>query len=157
MDFRIKHKRDGLKARSLGFSLAELLVATTILAIIGVSLYMGVVAGFALVKWTQENSRATQILTEKSEEFRLFRWADITNNVFPTNFQVPFNPDTNSQNVGFMYWGTVTISDPPLSTESYASQVKMVTISLSWTNGLVPRTRELKLLVSRDGLHNFKQ
>ena len=86
---------------------------------------------------------------------RLFRF---TENFFPT---VLTNVDDNGQttlttfdNSGIKYFGTVTISNAPVST-NYSSDMKQFSVTLNWTNAGIPRTRSLTTLVARSGIQNY--
>jgi hypothetical protein len=111
---------------------------------------------FQNIQLDRENSRAAQILLEKTELVRLYNWDQIvgndTNTVVPTTFTMPFYPDTN--NGGFLYSGTVTITNAPVS-EAYSNDMRYITISLAWTSGKVRRTRIMSSYVSKYGLQNY--
>ena len=51
----------------------------------------------------------------------------------------------------------MTISDvpPPLSTASYAKDMKMVVVQVRWQSGNIQRNRDMRTLVSHYGLHNY--
>ena len=68
----------------------------------------------------------------------------------------PAGSQTNN-NQGATYQGTVTISavPPPLSTASYAKDMKMVVVQVSWQSGNIQRNRDMRTLVSHYGLHNY--
>ena len=93
----------------MAYSMVEILVATTVLAIMFVSLYSGFSAGFAVIQLARENLRATQILQEKMETIRLYTWDQInTPGFMPTNFVESFySVGTNSSSM--TYTGRVTI------------------------------------------------
>src|SRR5690348_6075530 len=55
------------KKQQQGWSLAEVMVAVAVLAVIFVSLFAGLAFGFKVIKATREDLRATQILTQKIE------------------------------------------------------------------------------------------
>src|SRR5436189_5682000 len=77
--------RDCLATLS-SFTLAEVMVAVLIVSIAVVSLYTGVSSGFALVKLAREDLRATQIMLQKMETLRLYKWSNFTDaNYFSTN------------------------------------------------------------------------
>ncbi len=136
------------------FTLVEVMVATGITGVLFIALLSGISYGFSLVRMGRENLRATQILVEKMEQFRLFNWAQISTNGVPTTFTEPFFPMTNQMDVGFYYTGSVTIANSPL-TESYAGNLKLVTVSISWPSGKMIRQRETSTLVGKNGLYNY--
>jgi hypothetical protein len=104
----------------------------------------------------RENLRATQILAERMEVLRLVRFDDALPGFIPTNFTAAFYiNNTNSMIAGgFDYTGKVTITKSPVS-ESYAADLRMVRIDLTWKSGKVIRSREMTTFVSRYGLQNY--
>lgn len=134
----------------------EVLVAVVVLAIVFVSLYSGISAGFAVVQLARENLRATQILQEKMETIRLYTWDQInTPGFIPTNFVEKFySVGTNAGNGGIAYTGRVTIANAPI-TESYSNELKTVNIQVRWVSANVVRTREMQTFVTRNGLQNY--
>ncbi len=142
-------------ASRCAFTLIEVMIAVLIIGITFVTLYLGFTQGFAIIQVARENLRATQILQEKTETIRLYTWEQINSNGFiPTTFNVDFYPAGTSGARGITYNGTLTISAPPV-TESYANDMKLVTVRVNWTSGKVNRQREMRTMVSRYGLHNY--
>jgi prepilin-type N-terminal cleavage/methylation domain-containing protein len=136
------------------FTLTEVLVATALLAIVAVSLYAGIAAGFAGVQMSRENLRGTQIMLEKFETIRLYSWDQITStNFIPTTFTAPFQPN-GATNSGIVYTGTVTITSPTM-TEAYSNDMRMVNINVTWNSGNLQRNRSMSSYVSRYGLQNY--
>jgi type II secretory pathway pseudopilin PulG len=145
----------GWKRRNLqgGFSLVETIVGFGVTGIAAASLMASFCLGFNIIKATRENARATQVLMEKIEVFRLYAWNQVTNSSFvPGNFSSPFALDT--ANPGFYYSGTVTISPVTLGT-SYEDDIRKVTVAVNWTSGKTPRHREVTTYVSRYGIQNY--
>ncbi|MBI3192679.1 MAG: hypothetical protein HYZ36_08435 [Pedosphaera parvula] len=154
------------------FTLPEVMISVGLVAIMFVSLYGGVSAGIAVVSVARENLRATQILTEKMETMRLYNWSQITSNGFvPTTFTTQLFPTTaattlasttsgstssslTSSGSGVTYYGTVAMSVPDISA-SYSNTMRLVIISLTWTNGNVARAREMQTYVSANGLQQY--
>ncbi len=149
--------------RHHAFTLMEVLVVVAIIGVEFVSLYLGMTQGFGIVQVARENLRATQILQEKMETIRLYTWDQInTAGFIPPTFTAAFYPAGSQTNQGAInqgatYQGTVTISDvpPPLSTASYAKDMKMVVVQVSWQSGNIQRNRDMRTLVSHYGLHNY--
>lgn len=144
------------KTSQNGFSLPEAMVATLIVGLLFTSLYSGISYGFTMINLARENLRATQILQEKMETLRLYSWDQInTAGFIPPEFLAAYW-DTNSgiTNVGFYYTGAVMIVNAPL-TETYASDLKEVTVNLEWVSSGVLRKREMKTFVSKNGLQNY--
>ncbi len=138
------------------YTLVEVMVASSLLSFMVVSLYAGFSSGFALLRVARENLRATQILEERMEVIRLIKWDNVAPGFIPTTFTAPFYPtDTNNASTsGFVYTGTVTVTNAPLS-ESYASQLRAIQIDLTWTSGNITRTRQMTTYVSKYGLQNY--
>ncbi len=135
--------------------MVEVLVAVTVLAIMFISLYSGISAGFAVIQLARENLRATQILQEKMETIRLYTWNQInTPGFIATNFVETFYSVSSNAPSGLTYTGKVAISSSPM-TESYSNDLRTVSISLKWTSAGVPRSRAMTTYVTRNGLQNY--
>lgn len=141
----------------------ELLVGMGVVGVMFVSLYAGMSTGFAVIQLARENLRASQILQEKMETIRLYTWEQLNNPGFvPGTFVEPFYDATpvegtyssNSFSSGITYTGKVSIASAPL-TESYADELRQVTITVNWRSAKVLRTREMKTFVTRNGLQNY--
>lgn len=152
---KIEHSsRRGSKAICRAFTLVEVLVTVAIIGTSFVSLYSGISMGFAIVNVARENLRATQVLQEKMETFRLYNWDQInTSGFIPATFAEPFYPK-NPTNSGIVYTGTAVVTNAPI-TESYSNDLRMVVLSVRWTSGNVVRQREMRTFISRYGLQNY--
>jgi type II secretory pathway pseudopilin PulG len=147
------------------FSLVEVLVAAGIMAIIYASLFAGISSAFNLLETTREDLRATQIMVSRLEGLRLCAWgsAELFNtNIVPPTFTDTFYPPglNNTANNGTVYYGTMTITqDPALSpAASYATNMALVTVSVTWTNGSgtpTIHTRSMSTYVAKYGLQNY--
>lgn len=160
------------KSRTLGFTLVEILVCTAIIGIMFVSLYGGIASGFALVNLARENLRANQIILEKMEAIRLYSWDQINSNGYiPRTFTASFFPpvaensqtnyngstsSSSSSSAGITYYGSLTITNAPVS-DTYATNMRLVVVSLTWTNGKSARLRTMETLVSEYGMQNYIQ
>lgn len=142
--------------RQSAFTLVEVMVASTLIGIMVLAFMGSFSTCFQNIQLDRENSRAAQILLEKTELLRLYNWDQIvgndTNTVVPATFSMPFYPDNN--NGGFTYTGTVLITNAPV-TETYSNDMRFVTISLTWKSGNVQRTRTMSSYVSKYGLQNY--
>lgn len=142
--------------RHHAFTLMEVMLAVVIVGVEFVSLYVAISQGFAVVQSARENLRATQIMQEQVEVIRVLDWDKVTTTPSPWSFSASFYP-ASSTNQGIIYTGTIAISDAPVPA-AYSTDVRLVVVSLSWTNGAnsrLTRNRELRTLVSRYGLHNY--
>jgi hypothetical protein len=153
---RIEHWKGAPRGRHLlAYSIPELLIAVLVVELMAISMYTGFSSGFAVVQLARENLRATQILQEKMETVRLYTWDQITTAGFiPDTFTDVFYAGTNSPH-GLTYTGTVSIASAPLSAESYAGDLRMVSVEVRWKSANVLRKREMTTLVSRYGLQNY--
>ncbi|MGV3773654.1 MAG: PulJ/GspJ family protein [Verrucomicrobiales bacterium] len=147
----------------LAFTMIELMVAVAIVGVMFVSLYAGFSTGFAVIQLARENLRASQILQEKMETIRLYTWDQINRtNFIPATFVEPFYAvsqtgstiPASSGDTGLIYTGKVSITNAPV-TESYSSELRMVTITINWKSANVQRTREMSTFVTRNGLQNY--
>src|SRR5690242_10568055 len=68
---------------ALAFTLIETIVATFLAAVMLPTLYASTAAGFAMIKISRENLRATQILVQRVEAIRLSSYNSAKG--FPTN------------------------------------------------------------------------
>jgi prepilin-type N-terminal cleavage/methylation domain-containing protein len=139
------------------FTLVEALVAMLIVGIMFTTIYAGITQSFAITRATRENLRAIQIMQNKTEAIRLYTWDQITNNstfIIPTTFTDWFVPSAISTNGEVMYSGTLNITPSPL-TESYAGDLRLVTITINWTSGKNSYTQQVSTLVSHYGLQNY--
>jgi prepilin-type N-terminal cleavage/methylation domain-containing protein len=140
------------------FTLVEVLVAVLIIGIVSVSLFACFSQGFGVMEASRENLRATQILLQKMETIRLCTWSQLTN----VTFTAYYDPtSTNTSSAGAMYTGTMTTNAATAipSTNSYYSNMCVVTVALTWTNYTLNRpvghTRQMQTQVARYGLQNY--
>jgi type II secretory pathway pseudopilin PulG len=113
------------------WSLAEVMIAVAMLAILLVSLFTGMAYGFGVVKATREDLRATQILTQKIEGIRLCTWAQLTNGI-PSSFTETYQTTSGSNSPSVIYNGTITLSSNTNLPSGYRDKVKLVTVTVTW-------------------------
>jgi prepilin-type N-terminal cleavage/methylation domain-containing protein len=149
-----------------GYTLVEVMVSVGVLAVMLAALYPAFALGFSSIKTTREDARATQIVTQKLEGFRLITWDN--QNVCPSTFVDYYNPaDTNGAK-GAVYYGTITIQTngtAALNTVvpaacTYQSQIRLITIGVTWTNNInnntaIPHQRKMQTLSAFNGLQNY--
>jgi type II secretory pathway pseudopilin PulG len=142
-----------------GMTLVEVMVGLGILTMMTLSLYAGFAYAFAEIRLTQENARATQILAEKMEVVRVLNWDQVANlkGYIPSTFTAPFyaNNPTNPPPNSFNYTGQVLVTNAPV-TESYAGDLRMIQIDVSWPSGGVTRHRKMVTFVSQYGIQKYE-
>src|SRR5437870_7528838 len=148
-------KRKGASCQS-AYTLPEVMVGVSIMAVMFVTLYLGFTQGFGVVQGSRENLRATQILQQQAEIIRLYtsEQIDPASGWIPPTTTWTFYPLGGTGNQGITYTGTVSVANAPM-TESYAADNKLVTFALAWKSGNVQRQRQISTLVSKYGLHNY--
>jgi len=138
-----------------GFTLIDVTIGVGISVLMFVTLYLGIAQGFGVIQLARENLRATQILQEKTETVWLYTWDEInTPGFIPSTFQASFYPAGPQSGQGINYQGTLAVSNPPV-TESYSDSLRMITIRVTWNSGTLTRQRQMNVLVSKYGLHNY--
>jgi prepilin-type N-terminal cleavage/methylation domain-containing protein len=160
--------------RRRAFTLVEVIVCMAIISILFVSLYGGIASGFGVVNLARENLRANQIIVEKMETIRLYNWDQINSNGFiPATFTAPFFPSVitnivstngntttsttafdSSVSGGLVYYGTVRITNAPVA-DAYSTNMKLISVTLTWTNGNNARSRQLQSLIAEKGMQNY--
>src|SRR5438552_19212195 len=108
--------RRGPRVGQLAYTLAEVVVAVALVAILFVSLYGGMSSGFAVTQGSRENLRATQIMLEYMEGIRLYNWDQLTSsNWIPVNFTRYYYPLAGpGESQGIPYGGTVVVTNATL-------------------------------------------
>ncbi len=131
-------------------------MAAAIMAVMMAGIFNSFGYGFFASQLARENQRATQILLEKVETLRLYRWDQVTSNGFiPPNFTEPYDPQAAPGAQGVTYNGSVVISDVPFAT-TYSAKMRQINVTLAWsTAGRIPHIRSLTTFVSKDGLQNY--
>lgn len=132
------------------FTLVETMIATLLLTFAIVSLYAAFSMGFGMLKLSQEDLRADQILVQKLETLRVYNWTKVTSGYLPTDFT-----ESYSTNGGVTYDVAIQVTPAPVI-ESYSNTLRQVTVSLSWESGGKPRSRSMTTFVSKDGLQTYK-
>ena len=151
------------KQRRQAWSLAEVMVAIVVLAIVFVSLFVAFGYGFTVIRATREDLRATQILTQKIEGIRLCTWAQLSS--CPTNFTDTYATLGNTNSSSLIYYGTITRgqnSNLPTGSYGYRDQVQLITVTVTWkTPGVsandpsVTHTRSMQTESAMYGLQNY--
>ena len=154
MKSMIPPNREGV-SRQAAYTLPEVMVGVSIIAVMFVTLYLGFTQGFGVVQASRENLRATQILQQHSEVIRLYTWDQLTNGTIPATKQWTFYPIGAPGSKGVMYTGTIQVTAAPMVDEAYVADHRQVVFTLTWNSGNVQRQRQMSTLVSKYGLHNY--
>jgi hypothetical protein len=135
----------------------ELLVAMLVLTIMFTALYACISSCFAITQVSRENLRATQIMVERMEGLRLFSWPELVySNWIPATFTNYYYPLTNvGESPGTVYIGTMVVTNQGVPSTSYGSDMRLVTVTVNWTSGNVPRSRSISTYAARNGLQNY--
>jgi len=140
-------------------ALAEVVMATAIVAILGGGVVSSINYGLFVMRIARENQRATQVMVERLESIRLYNWDQVTSGSFiPTNFTENYDPSAPTNGQGVRYFGTLRVQIPVFSgvTPSYANNMRQFTVTLQWTNASrVPHLRTLTTYVAKDGIQNY--
>ena len=176
-----KRPHGNLRSAEVAFSLIEVMVGMGIVGVVFISLYAGISSGFAVISMARENLRATQVMQDRIEEMRLYTWDQIcsfgsSTSYIPSTFTEPYYPSTTDlaasdlsygtdgttpttttsrDSAGsFSYVGRLKVTDPGIS-ESYSNNLKLIIVSVVWTNGNVRRERTMSTFVSQYGMQNY--
>jgi type II secretory pathway pseudopilin PulG len=153
-----QYTKNKVRARDWAFTLLEVMLTVGLMGIMVVTLYAGLSYGFAQIQLSREDQRATQILAERMEVVRLVNWDQLVNlpGYVPTHFTASYSvQDPTHASAGSMiYSGDVLVTNAPVS-ESYAGDLRLIQISLSWQSGQLTHRRTMSTFVSRHGLQRF--
>ena len=151
----ISRRRSGKKA----FFLVEAVIGMSLLGLVFMAMYTGLVTTTFSVQLSRENLRATQIMAEKLDTIRLYGYSKIIDpRYLQGQFFVPVYTDDPSKPgndaTARMFTGEISVNDAPI-TEPYAADMRMVTVTLWWQTGKMKRTRTMSTLVSKYGLQKY--
>lgn len=143
--------------RQCAATLAEVMVAVAVLAILLVSLFAGFSFGFGVVRATREDLRATQILTQKIEGIRLCTYYQLTNQC-PSSFTETYA--TMGSSKGVTYYGTISQTNNANLPSAYQNTVRLITVTVTWTTSkgdgsTVTHTRSMQTQSAFYGLQNY--
>jgi len=136
----------------------ETVVATFTTAIMTLALYVCFAGGFAMVKVTREDLRATQIALERMEAIRLSPYSQLTNTtLFPTNSTVYFDEAGKSTGKGGVPYTITfkTAAAPATMSPAYRANVLAVTVGVSWKSGNIQRDRSMQTYVAKSGIQGY--
>lgn len=143
-------------------SLPEAIIAVLVIGVMLISLYAGFSSGFSIVQSSREELRATQILQQRLETIRLYRWSQLldTNNYLTPTFVEYLAPSGQTNPAGgVVYAGTITLRPPPDLPAAYRDHLREVTVKVYWTNQSgsteIVRSRQMQTYVARHGMQNY--
>lgn len=146
-----------LKKCASAFTLAEVVIASGLIAISCTSLLIALSMGFSTVQANRENLRATQVMVQKMETLRLYNWSELqASNFFNPTFSEYFNPVSTN---GVLYVGQISLSVPTNLPSNYSNQVYTVTVSVCWTNYVrgqaIVHNRQMQTYAALYGIQNY--
>lgn len=147
------------------FTLAEVMVAVVLMLLMALVLYAGFTQGFAIIRLTQENLRATQILVRHMENVRLYTESQLTNPAyFKPSYTTYYDPSGAEGGYGTTYTVVIdTPTIPPPSSglpEGYRTNMYLITATVYWTNTLdgktpIVRSRTMQTYYAKYGLIQY--
>jgi type II secretory pathway pseudopilin PulG len=150
---RIRHT----KKSENGFTMVDVVMSIALLGVMASGVFGSFRYGFFTLQRVRENQRATQILLEKVETLRLYRWDQVnTPGFIPSALPSEvYDPTAPAGQQGVTYTGTVSPpTNVPFST-SYSTNMRQLTITLKWTSRNIPRTRTITTYIAKDGVQNY--
>jgi Tfp pilus assembly protein PilV len=143
------------------FTLAEVLVATVMAAVVVTSVYGALTFGLAGVKASRDDLRATQVLVQQLEILRLQPYTSLKS--YTTNIYYDPSNQTNGSG-GTCYTISVVTNTPAKSDLAppgmaavvyYNTNMLLITATATWTNGSLPQSRSLKTYASQYGIQSY--
>ena len=137
------------------FTLIEVVMGAGLAGMLAITLYSAIGQSFAVVNVSRENLRATQILEEKMEVVRLCTLDQINTTGFvPTPTTDYYDPSGSAGKKGAVYTVTATKGAAGI-VESYANDMSLVVVTVTWTSNNIQHQRFMQTFVSRWGLQNY--
>jgi hypothetical protein len=88
------------------------------------------------------------------ETMRIKSWNELTNGVdVASTFTEDFYPRGVTAK-GLTYYGTLKITETELDT-NYKDDVRLIIVTVQWTNASVARVREMRTYVAHEGMQNY--
>ena len=138
-----------------GVTLVDVVMSIGVLGVMASGIFGCFRYGFFTLQLVRENQRATQVILEKVETIRLYSWDQIrTNGFVPATFTDAYDPTATANSQGVVYSGTVTIGSVA-GTSSYSSNLRQLTVTLSWTTRGIPHQRSITTYIAKDGIQNY--
>ena len=172
---RLSADRERRRAQS-AFSMIEVIVGMGLVAMTVGALFTGLTFGVQRTNDTREDLRATQIMLEKMEQVRLYRWEQIAYLFDPDDYDdLEFDPDDphlpedeltpfivpatftaslKSESTiasDLVYQGTLIVTNAPISS-AYSNQNVMIKVGVTWESGGKTKSREMQTLFAKNGI-----
>ena len=146
----------GCRKPDSGVTLVDVVMSIALLGVMASGVFGSFRYGFFTLQLARENQRATQILLEKVETLRLYSWDQVNaTNFIPANLPPEYyDPQAATGAQGTVYNGTVTLANC-LLTNSYAANLRQVTVTMNWTTRNIPHTRSITTYIAKDGIQNY--
>ena len=138
-------------------TLVDVVMAIALLGVMAGGVFGSFRYGFFTLQRLRENQRATQILLEKVETLRLYSWDQVnTHGFIPSTLPSEvYDPTAPVGQQGVTYTGTVAgPANVPFSS-SYSTNMRQLTITLTWTSRNIPHTRTITTYIAKDGIQNY--
>jgi Tfp pilus assembly protein PilV len=155
-----RHTQSQVRRSQLAFTMIELLVSVCIVLTIFVTIFGCMTMGFTITQMSRENLRATQIMLDKMEGVRLYKWDDLNNPAFLQSgfsnwfFETNNIGFANASGNGVQYTGQVLVATTPLTT-SYSNTIRQVTVTVNWNSRNIDHRRSMTTYVSQMGQQNY--
>jgi type II secretory pathway pseudopilin PulG len=150
---RLLENRRQARRATAAYTITEVMIAVGFVGVVLATVLSGFSLAFGILQDARENLRAAQIVQEKMETIRLYSWDQINTPGFvPSTFTASANP--TNQAIGTIYNGAIVITNAPIA-EGYSTNLRQVTVELTWKSAKVERRRTLTTFVSRFGLQNY--
>ena len=135
------------RRRYAAFTLIEVAIGMALTGIGIAALYAAISSSFSMMNATRQNLQATQLIIDRLETVRLAGWNNLTNTAL-----LPPTTTTNWDALGITYSIRMDVTQP---TFSYADDMRLVKMTVQWTNANVAQSREVQTYVSKYGIQSF--
>jgi len=145
------------KLRTSGTTLVDVVISVAIIAIMCAGMVGALTYGFFTMGLARENQRGTQLMLETGETIRLYNWDQVNSNGFiPNTFTGVYDPQAPAGQQGIIYYGTINIGTANVSgNPDINSRMRLMTITLTWTNRGLSHFRTNATLIGEDGIQNY--
>ena len=158
MKIKILQPKTRSRKASFGFTLVETLMAVLIGATMLATHYLSFAAGFAIVKVTREDVRASQIILRRMEAIRLSSFSQLTDPAkYPASATEYYSEKDQANGHGGVAY-TVTFQatpGPAILPPSYRTNVLDVIVGVSWVSGNAQPSRSMRTYVARNGIQTY--